>query len=228
MKTHIKNIENYTQFEVAIPDNSIFDKDQSNTHIFSNTLISNLPQKTLIMGEYFTIATDLIYTIINVQDPVHPPGRPGFNQYLIGIRYNLYQNEMLLYRFEIVSDSHRKFIRLIDESNAIVGEIVPTSNLEIYFAITDDKIDDFVIKNYRSKVAVGHWGYHTGFIIEINGEEYGILAFYPNLRLYKNKTFTGIIDEEQERRIILYTFMAYKRLKQPDIYEQQDEPYSHR
>jgi hypothetical protein len=243
METRINNIENYTQVEIIIPDNSIFATEQYTIPINSNIFDNIFPQKTLIMGEYFTMATELISITIDVPPPdlppvrpIRPPGpphvRPGTYQYFLGVRYNFYKDEMLLYRFEIIavpSDNdksyspvnYRKLIRIIDDNSETVGEIEPTPDIETYFGINDDRIGDLVIKKYRSKIAPGHWGYHTGFIIEVNNKEYGILAFYPNLRLYKNNEFMGIFDNIQERRVILYTFMAYKRLKQPDIFSQQ-------
>jgi hypothetical protein len=208
--------------------------EQSYTNIHLNNFTDNFPQKTLIMGEYYTIATEIIYNIFNVEMPVRLPGRPGFHKHIIGVRYNFYKDEMLLYRFEIISvpnarvnsniyptrnyRGNRKLIRVLDGNNLIVGEIEIIPNNENYFAIYDDKIDDLVIIIYRTMVAPEQWLNCAGFIVEVNGKEFGILSFYPNLIFYKNNELMDIIDEEQERRIILYTFMAYKRLKQPEIF----------
>ena len=88
-------------------------------------------------------------------------------------------------------------------------------NEDIYFDVFDEDIGNFVIRQYKSRSANqspnSRWKYHTGFIIEVDGEEYGILAFYPNPKLYKNNGFKKLNDEEMEDKIILYIFMAYER-----------------
>jgi len=93
-------------------------------------------------------------------------------------------------------------------------------NVDIYFSVFDEDIGNLAIRQYRSRSANqspnSRWQYQTGFIIEIDGEEYGILAFYPYPRLYKNNGFDKTINERIEDKIILYIFMAYEGFNRED------------
>ena len=229
MVTYIRNIENYTPLEIIVVDNSLFTFEQG-IRFNPGVLRRDYRKKTLIMNEYYTVETSQISVFTNVP----PQGRAGIYNSLVGKRFNFYKNGTLLYRFEIVTDSlirvsandrsigtFRKFIRVINDDYTIKNEIEPNApNALIYFDVTDEKIGNLVIKQYRSRSANqspnSRWDYQTGFIIEVNGEEYGVLAFFPKPRLYKNNNFMEINDVRKESRIILYIFMAYKRLNQND------------
>jgi hypothetical protein len=196
--THIENVDNYTPFE--------------------------------IMNEYYIVETDKISFFTNVP----PKGQFGTYKSSVGGRYEFFHGETSLYKFEIVTDSFirtypngnstgnwKKFIRILDNDNIIQTEIEPNMpNVDIYFSLYDKDIGNITIRQYRSRSANqspnSRWQYQTGFIIEINGEEYGILAFYPGPKLYKNNIFSNDIDKNIEAKIILYIFMAYERFNRED------------
>ena len=233
--THIENIDNYTQFEITVPDNSLIASGKSGVRIQTEIFDRNFQNKRLIMDEYYIVETDNISIFTNVP----PKGQSGTYNSFVGGRYEFFKGETNLYKFEIVTDSFitvfsnstsinstsigdwRKFIRIIDNENTIQTEIEPNMpNVDIYFSVFDEEIGNLVIRQYRSRSANhspnSRWQYQTGFIIEIDGEEYGILAFYPYLRLYKNNGFDKTINEKMEDKIILYIFMAYEGFNRED------------
>ena len=229
MVTHIENIGNYTPMEIAVIHDPHFIFDQG-LRINSQILNSDFLKRTLVMNEYYTVETSQISVFTNVP----PPGKIGNYTSSVGKRFDFYKDETLLYKFEIVTESFlrinsngstsgtsREYIRIINEEHALITEIWPGAmNASIYIDINDELIGNLIITRYRSRSANQspntRWRYHTGFAIELNGKEYGILAFYPQPNLYKNNEFPEILDEKTEDKIILYIFMAYKRLFQVD------------
>ena len=230
LETHIENIDDYSRKEMILPSNALFRSGQSGIRMHPEVFNRNYQKKTLILNGYYTVETGPIAVFSNVP----PPGRSGIYNSSVGGRYDFFKEDVFLYRFEIVTDSiinihandsatgiSRSFIRVLNEDNSVKMEIEPNMpNSEVYFAVNDDDIGSLVVKQYRSRSANqsedSRWRYHTGFIIEINGNEYGILAFYPNPGFYQNNLFNEIMNEQKEDKIILYIFMAYKRLFQEE------------
>ena len=230
MITYIENVDNYTSIPFIEPDNSLITIDNSRIHLQPEILHRNFETITLILNDYYTIETERI----NIFTSVPPEGRVGNYRSSVGRRYNFHKGDELIYRFEIITNSYivinengsqtaasRRYIRIINEYNFTETQIEPyTINDAIYFELFDEEIGNFVIRDYKSRSANqspnSRWRYHTGFLIEIDNEEYGILAFYPDPIFHKNNSFAINIDEQIENKIMLYIFMAYIRYTQEE------------
>jgi hypothetical protein len=230
LETYIENINNYEQIELVVPDNSLITFGKSGIHIQNEVLGKNFQKKTLIMDEYFLVETGQISVFTNVP----PKGKSGSYHSSVGGKYNFYKKDLCLTQFEIVTDStitvfsndlsignSERYILIRNNDGSMETRITPNAtNSEIYINIFDESTGNIAIKKYESRSANqpsdSPWKYQTGFIIEINYEEYGILAFYPNLIFYKNNTFEENIDEETKDKIILYIFMAYESFNRND------------
>jgi hypothetical protein len=215
---------------MTVPDNSLITSGKSGIRIQTEIFDKNFQNKRLIMDEYYIVEKSKISVFTNVP----PKDRSGIYNSSVGGRYDFCKGETSLYEFEIVTDSvisvykngssmgdSKNFIRIINNENIVQTEIKPNMpNVDIYFSVFDEDIGNLTIRQYKSRSANqppnSRWQYQTGFIIEIDNEEYGILAFYQYPRLYKNNNFNKIIDENIEDKIILYIFMAYERFNRED------------
>jgi hypothetical protein len=225
LETHIENVDNYTQIEMIVPDNAFITSGKSGIRIQSEVLDKNIRNIRLIMDEYHIMETDRYSTSTKAS----LNGMPNiYNHSVIG-KYYFYKGGTSIYKFEIVTDTlvgsenngtslefRKHLIRIINNENKVQTEIETNApNVDTYFSLFDKDIGNLTIKQYRSRSANqspnSRWQYQTGFIIEVDGEEYGILAFYPNPKLYKNNGFKKISDKNIEDKIILYIFMTYER-----------------
>ena len=102
MITYIENIDNYTAQQFIVPDNSLIILDDSRIRLQSEILHRNFETITLIMNEFYTIETERI----NIFSSVPPEGETGAYNSSVGRRYNFYNGEELLYRFEIITNSY--------------------------------------------------------------------------------------------------------------------------
>lgn len=229
LETYIENIDNYEETEMVVPNNSLIVFGKSGIHIQSEVLNKNFQKKVLVMGEYTLVETDQVSVFTNVP----PKGESGSYHSSVGGKYNFYKGDICLNQFEIITDSviivfnsssigsSQKYILIKNDDDPMKTRITPNAkNSELYINIFDKSIGNIAIKKYESRSAnqSSHspWKYQTGFIIEINYEEYGILAFYPRPKFYKNNMFEADIDEETKDKIILYTFIAYESFNRDD------------
>ena len=227
--TYIENVADYEIFEIIVPNNSIIVSGDSGLRLQTEVHDKNFKNKKLIMNDYYIVENEKISNISNLKK------LSGYIEYdsTVGGRYEFYKGEICLYNFNIVTEAVGvnqsrsttavnfaegiTFIRIFNDDNTVQVEITP--NLppnEIYFSIYDSDIGNFIIKRYKSRSANespnSPWQYHTGFIIEIDNEEFGILAFYPNPKFYKKKSFNRNINENIMDKIILYFFIAYEEM----------------
>jgi hypothetical protein len=210
---------------MLVPDNALITSGKSGIRIQPEVLDRNIRNTRLIMDEYRIVETDRYSTFTKAS----LNGMPIiYNHSVIG-KYNFYKGGTSIYRFEIVTDTlagseingisleiRKNLIRIMNNENKVQTEIEANApNVDTYFSLFDKDIGNLTIKQYRSRSANqppnSRWQYQTGFVIEIDGEEYGILAFYPSPKLYKNNGFKKISDENIEDKIILYIFMTYER-----------------
>jgi hypothetical protein len=202
--------------------------DISNVTLF--VFEKNLKKKTLAMNEYYLIEDSQISDFSNVP----PKGRSGTYHSSVGGKYSFFKGDVCLGQFEIVTESvitvfsggfsigsSQKYIRLKDERGIIKREIKPEErNSDIYINLYDEKIGNVGIEKYESRSANqapdSPWKYYTGFMIKIDGREYGILAFYQKPHFYRKIEFPGDMDEEARDKITLYMFMAYESFNRND------------
>jgi hypothetical protein len=215
---------------VVVPDNAFVTFDKSGVHIHSEVFGKNFQKKALVMGEYVLVETGQISVFINVP----PEGKSGTYRSSVGGKYDFYKGDLCLNRFEIVTDSvittfsnglstgsSQKNIFTRNNDGSLKAKVVPNEkDAEIYINIIDEIAGNIAIKKYESRSANqpsdSPWKYQTGFSIEVNYKEYGILAFYPLPKFYKNTTFEEKISEETTNKIILYMFMAYESFNRHD------------
>jgi hypothetical protein len=212
--THIENIDNYTQFEIIVPS--------------SHFSFPGSRNKMLIMGDYNIVKTNKI--TFSADEVSYTLNGQSYSSSVDG-RYEFLKGETCLYKFEIITDksikkvssvvsieNRRRFIRLINNDAAVKNKIeLDALNADIFLSVSDEDIGNLTISRYRSGNANSsqnsNWQYETGFIITIDDEEYGILAFYPKPKLYRNNRLNKIIDENFEDKVILYILMAYEGFK---------------
>jgi hypothetical protein len=81
----------------------------------------------------------------------------------------------------------------------------PMNNEPSYITFQDESIKALDITHYqsRNKNDLEHdWTYPTGFNVTLNGEEYGIISFYPSSFYLKN-------ENTMQDKIALYILSAY-------------------
>jgi hypothetical protein len=202
--------------------------DVSNVTLFA--FGKNFKKKTLAMNEYYLIEDSQISDFSDVP----PKGRSGTYHSSVGGRYSFFKENECLSQFEIVTESvitvlsskfsigdSQKYIRIKDENGIIKRKIKPKGfNSDIYINLYDEKIGNVGIEKYESRSANqapdSPWKYYTGFMIKIDGQEYGILAFYQKPQFYRKIEFPGDMDEEARDKIILYILMAYASFTRND------------
>jgi hypothetical protein len=227
LETYIENVDNYTQIDMTVPNNALITSEKTGIRIQPEVLDKDVRNTRLIMDEYRIVQTDQISDSFEVAIDI----LPAIYTRSIGGRYDFYKGKTNLYKFEIVtntligsrnyagksSEIRKHLIRIIDDKNKVQNEIETNApNIDIFFSAVDEDIGNLTIRQYKSRSASqpsnSRWKYHTGFIIEVDNEEYGILAFYPHPKLYKNNGFKKVINDSVEDKIILCVFMAYERL----------------
>ncbi|MDR2176710.1 MAG: hypothetical protein LBP20_01560 [Treponema sp.] len=231
LETYITDVDAYYEpIEINIPGNALFTFDKSGIHTHFEILDKNFKKRTLVMNEYYLIEDSQIYDFSGVP----PKGSSGVYHISVGGEYSFLKESVCLGQFEIVTEStitvfsndssigsSQKYIRIKDENGIIKREIKPNEiNSDIYINIYDDEIGRVGIEKYESRSANqpsdSPWKYYTGFIIRINSEEYGILAFYPKPKFYKKIEFFSDMDEEKEDKIVLYMFIGYESFNRND------------
>ncbi|MHB9292977.1 hypothetical protein Holit_02094 [Hollandina sp. SP2] len=231
LETYVANVNAYYEpVEIDIPGNALFSFDKNGIHMHSEIFDNNFKKKTLIMNEYYLIEDNQISDFSNVP----PKGGSGVYHSSVGGEYSFFKENIYLSQFEIVTEStvtffsngfsigsSQKYIRIRDENGIVKNEIkLNALNSDIYINLHDEKIGNVEIGKYESRSANqpsdSPWKYYTGFIIKLNGEEYGIFAFYPKPKFYKKNEFSGDMNEEIEDKIILYIFMAYESYNRND------------
>lgn len=182
------------------------------------------------MGDYYLLETEQIAIYSNVP----PKGKAGAYNSVVGGKYEFYKANIRLNQFDIITDSKitvfgngssigdwEKYIRIKDEKDKIIT-IIKTNmaNSEIYFNLFDQDAGNIVIKNYFSRSANAPqdspYKFHTGFLVEINNKEYGVLALHPRPQFYKKIIFNGNMNEKTEDKIILFILTAYEAFKRND------------
>jgi hypothetical protein len=230
METYIADLSAYHEpIEIDIPGSTLFTFDKSGMHIHWEIFDKNFKKKTLVMDEYYLIEDSQIADFSGVP----PKGSSGLYYSSIGGKYSFFKENLCLGQFEIVTEStiivfsnsssigsSQKYIRITDK-NDIKREIKPNAlNADIYLYVYDEEIGGVEIVKYESRSANqpadSPWKYHTGFIIKINGEEYGILAFYQKPQFYQRIEFSGGMDEKTPDKILLYMFMAFESFNRND------------
>jgi hypothetical protein len=153
----------------------------------------------LIFGEQFIIGD---YSLVYKGNTDHGAVRTLLgDETTTGRKYVFYKNNVRLYDVEIVKQERaiqlsesatlytglKRYIRIVDR-NRVRKEYAITSEQQLpYITFQDDAAEDdatgtVTFTNYQSRNKNDldyDWNYNTGFNIQVNGEEYGILAFYP-------------------------------------------------
>jgi hypothetical protein len=231
LETYIANVNAYYEpIEIDIPSNALFSFDKNGVHIHSEIFDKNFKKKTLIMNEYYLIEDNQISDFSGVP----PKGSSGVYHSSVGGKYSFFKENICLSQFEIVTEStiivfsngfstgsSQKYIRIKDENGVVKSEIkLNALNSDIYINLSDEEIGNVEIEKYESRSANqpsdSPWKHYTGFIIKLNGEEYGILTFYSKPKFYKKIEFYDDTNEKIEDKIIFYIFMAYESFNRND------------
>jgi hypothetical protein len=231
LETYIADTDAYYEpTEISIPDNALFSFDKNKTGMHPEIFDKNFKKQTLVMNGYYLVEDN---QISNFSD-VPPKDSSGVYHSSVGGKYSFFKENTRLSQFDIVTESaitvfsnglstgrSQKYIRIRDENGIVKSEIKPGApNSDIYIHLSDEEIGNVEIGKYESRsanqAANSQWKYYTGFIIRLNDEEYGILAFYPKLKLYKKIEFFGDMNEEIEDKILVYIFMAYESYNRND------------
>lgn len=231
LETYVANTDAYYEpIEIDIPGNALFTFDKNGIHMHFEIFDKNFKKKTLVMNEYYLIEDSQISDFSDAP----PKGSSGVYHSSVGGKYKFFKENICLSQFEIVTESiitvfsngfsigsSQKYIRIEDKSGIIKSEIkLNELNSDIYINFYDEEIGNVGIEKYESRSANqptdSPWKYHTGFIIKINSEEYGILAFYQKPKFYQRIEFFGAMDEEIRDKIILYIFVAYESFNRND------------
>jgi hypothetical protein len=93
-------------------------------------------------------------------------------------------------------------------SDGAKHEYVITPDSDTYVVIKDDLLGQVAIAEYLSIISEGKRPATSGFTVTINGDEYGILAFYKEPALYINNTATQLTPQNRDR-LSLYLLTVY-------------------
>jgi hypothetical protein len=228
LETHIENRDAYYKpIPITIPANTLFTFDKGGIHIHPEILDTHFEHKTLVMGNYFLRAdTEIAH--------IPPNGSKGLYHASMKRSYSFYKGPLCLAQFELVTESRffiftngssigssKRYIRTIASNGIITKEItLNVPHADSYMNVQDVQLGQVVIGKYESRseqqAPESPWKYHTGFTIQINAEEYGILALYSNPQLYIRIGYSTVLDEKAQDQIVLYIFMAYESFKQYD------------
>jgi hypothetical protein len=100
-----------------------------------------------------------------------------------------------LIRFSMSGDAHHDY------------ETTPDG--DTYVTVSDDLLGLVTFKQYRSANAEDQRPTVTGFTVIINGDEYGILAFYKEPAWYLSNTAARLTQQSRDR-LSLYLLTAYE------------------
>jgi glutaredoxin-related protein len=92
-------------------------------------------------------------------------------------------------------------------SDGAKHEYVTTPDGDTYVTISDDLLGQVAIGQYRS-IASDTQSAISGFTVTINGDEYGVLAFYKEPALYINNTAAQLTPQSRDR-LSLYLLTVY-------------------
>jgi hypothetical protein len=92
-------------------------------------------------------------------------------------------------------------------SDGAKHEYVTNPDSDTYVTIADDLLGQVVIGQYRS-IASDTRSDISGFTVTINGDEYGVLAFYKEPALYINNTAAQLTPQSRAR-LSLYLLTVY-------------------
>jgi hypothetical protein len=135
-------------------------------------------------------------------------------------KYVFYKNNDRLYDVEIIKWERgvqlgesatlytglKRYIQIVDRNRVKKEYDITSEQQSPYITFQDDTTGTVTITNYQSRnknAPEYDWNYDTGFSIQVNGNEYGILAFYPP-SLYVR---TG--NNDVPEHLALYTLAAY-------------------